>query len=82
MGVGRETGATGKLLVAGGADGDGVLHGAEAAGVKGTHVEDVDTLHLSENLETLETSRLLEVGRDGALLTTGTEEVVLGLDLC
>lgn len=48
--VGGETSATGKLLVTGGSDEDGVLHRAQAAGVEGAHVEDVDTLHLSENL--------------------------------
>lgn len=53
-----------------------------AGGIEGAHVEDVDALHLSENLETLETGGLLEIGGDVAGLGTGTEQVVLGLDLC
>ncbi|KAK1241920.1 hypothetical protein MKX07_007743 [Trichoderma sp. CBMAI-0711] len=75
-------GAAGKLLVAGGAHQNGVVQGSLAARVEGAHVEDVDALHLSENLETLETGGLLEVGGDGAGLGAGAEEVVLGLDLC
>lgn len=82
MGVGRVAGAAGKLLVAGGAHQDGVVHGSPAAGVERAHVEDVDALHLSEDLETLKTGGLLEVGGDGAGLGAGAEEVVLGLDLC
>lgn len=82
MRVGRVAGAAGVLLVTGRADEDGVLHRALAGGVEGTHVEDVDTLHLAENLETLETGGLLEVGRDGADLGAGSEEVFLSLDLC
>lgn len=57
------------------------LH-TETAGVEGPHVEDVDALHLSEDLETLETSRLLGVGGDGTGLGTLGEQVVHGLDLC
>lgn len=82
VGVGGEAGATSELLLTSGSDHDGVLHRAEAAGVKRAHVEDVDTLHLYENLETLQTSGLLEVGGDGSGLGTGAEKVVLGLDLC
>lgn len=80
--VGGETGATGELLVTGGAHGDGVLHCAQAAGVERAHVEDVDALHLAENLETLETGGLLEIRGDGAGLSTGADQVLLGLDLC
>lgn len=82
MGVGGETSAAGELLVTSRADGDGVLHCAQAAGVEGTHVEDVDTIHLAENLETLQTSSLLEVRGDGTGLSPGAEEVILTLDLC
>lgn len=82
MRVGRVAGAAEVLLLAGGADRDGVLHRALAAGIEGAHVENVDTLHLSEDFETLETSRLLEVGRDGAGLGTRSQQVVLSLDLC
>lgn len=53
-----------------------------AGGIKGLHVENVDALHLAENLETLETGGLLEIGGDSAGGGTGAEEVILGLDLC
>lgn len=53
-----------------------------AGGVKGTHVEDVDALHLSDQLETLETGGLDEVGRDGSGLGARRNQVILGLDLC
>lgn len=80
--VSGEASATSELLLTGGADEDGVLNSAEAGGVEGAHVEDVDALHLTENLETLETGGLLEIGRDGTGGGTRTEEVLLALDLC
>jgi hypothetical protein len=80
--VGRETSATSELLLASRADQNGVLHRAKSAGIEGLHVEDVDALHLSENLETLKTGGLFEIGRDGTGSGTGTEEVPLALDLC
>lgn len=52
------------------------------AGIKRLHVEDVDTLHLSEDFKTLETGGLLDIGGDGALLGSGGEKVVVALDLC
>lgn len=82
MRAGRGAGAASVLLLASGADHDGVLHRALAGGIEGAHVEDVDALHLTEDLETLETGSLLEVGRDGAGLGTRTEKVVLGANLC
>ena len=82
VGVGRETGATSELLLTGRSDEDGFLHGAQSAGVEGSHVENVNTLHLSEDFETLETGGLLEIGGNGSGLSTRTEEVVLALDLC
>jgi len=82
VGVGRVASAAGELLLAGRADGNGVLHGALAAGVEGAHVEDVDALHLAENLQTLKTGGLLEIGGDGAGGGARAEEVVLALDLC
>lgn len=64
------------------AHGDQHLNLTLARGVQGAHVEDVDALHLAENLETLETGGLLEVGRDGSGGGTGATKVVLRLDLC
>lgn len=81
VGVGGRAGAASELLLAGGADQDGVLQGSLAAGVEGAHVEDVDALHLSEDFETLETGGLFEIGGDGAGLATGSDEVLLDLDL-
>lgn len=52
------------------------------AGIQRPHVEDVNPLHFPQNLNTLETSRLLEIGGDGAGLGTLGEEVVSTLDLC
>jgi hypothetical protein len=80
--VGGDAGAAGVLLVAGGADDDGVVEGALARRVQRPHVEDVDALHLSEDLETLDTGGLLEVGRDGSGGRTGADEVVDVLDVC
>lgn len=82
MRVGRVSSATSKLLIASGADGNGVLHGSEARGVERAHVEDVHALHLSENLETLDTGGLLEIGGNGAGLSARTVEILLALDLC
>ena len=53
-----------------------------AGGIEGAHVEDVNTLHLSDELETLETGGLVDVGGNGTGLGTGGEKVVLNLDLC
>lgn len=82
MGVDGEASATGELLVTGRSDDNGVIHRAEAGGVERSHVEDVDTLHLSENLETLKTGSLLEIGRDGTGSGARTDKVLLSLDLC
>ena len=52
------------------------------AGIKRPHVEDVNPLHFPQNLNTLETSGLLEIGGDGTGLGTLGEEVIWTLDLC
>lgn len=52
-----------------------------AGGIKGTHVEDVNALHLSDEFQTLETSGLVKIGGNATGLTTRGEEVILGLDL-
>ena len=82
MRVGRGAGAADVLLITSRADHDGLVHRSKAAGIEGVHVENVDALHLSENFETLETSGLLQVGRDGTRLGTGTVEIFLRLDFC
>lgn len=53
-----------------------------AGGIQGTHVEDIDALHLSDELQTLETGGLEVVGRDGTGLSTRGNQVLLALDLC
>lgn len=45
-------------------------------------VEGVETLHLTDELETVETGGLLDIGGDGAGFGTGGEEVVFSLDFC
>lgn len=80
--VGREAGATSELLITGGADNDGVLHGSQAGGVQRAHVENVNTLHLAQNFQTLQTGRLLEVGGDSAGSGTRAEQIFASLDLC
>ena len=80
VGVGRISSATGKLLITSTPHGDRVLHRSLAAGIKRPHVEDIDTLHLSENFETLETSGLLKIGRDGSGLGTRTKQILLSSD--
>lgn len=80
--IGRVTRATGVLLVASRPHENGLLQCAPAAGVQRPHVEDVNTLHLSENLKTLDTGGLLEIGGDGTGGGTGTAEVIYGLDVC
>jgi hypothetical protein len=46
-----------------------------AASVEWLHVEDVYALHLSENFQSLKTSRLGDVGGDGTRLGTWWEKV-------
>ena len=52
------------------------------AGIQRPHVEDIDTLHLSEDFQTLKTGRLLKIGWDGTLLTTWGQKVLLVGDFC
>lgn len=82
MAIRRKARAASKLLVAETANADGVLHGAAARGVERLHVEDVDALHLAQDLEAVETGRLVEVGRDRASGGAWGKEVGFGLDLC
>jgi hypothetical protein len=54
-----------------------VVSRTETAGVQWPHVEDIDTLHLSENFETLKTGRLLGIGGNGTGLRTRGQKVRL-----
>lgn len=80
--VSRDTGATGILLIASGADDNGVLHGSETVRGERPHIEDINALHLSEDFETLHTGGLLEIGGDSTGGGTGSDEVIDGLDIC
>lgn len=46
------------------------------------HIEDIDTLGLSQQLKTLQTSRLVEIVGDSSDLTARGQQVFIGLDLC
>jgi hypothetical protein len=47
-----------------------------------SHVEDVDSLHLSEDFETFETGGLLEIRGDGTGFGSRGNQIFHGLDLC
>jgi hypothetical protein len=51
----------------------GAASRTKTAGVQWPHVEDIDTLHLSEDFETLKTGRLLGIGGNGTGLRTGRQ---------
>ena len=51
------------------------------AGIQWPHIENINTLHLSQNFETLETGGLFEIGGHGTGLRTRGEEVGLSVDL-
>lgn len=53
-------------------DHDGVVEGSEAGDLEGLEGEGLLALELVEELEALETGRLLVVGRDLTGLSTGT----------
>ena len=50
------------------------------ASIKRAHVEDINTLHLSKNFETLETGGLFGIRGNSTRLSTGREKVGFGLD--
>lgn len=56
-------------------------HSSRTGSIQRPRIEDVHTLHFPENFESLETSRLFIVRRDGARYGTGTDEIFLRLDL-
>lgn len=45
------------------------------------HIKDVNALHLAQNLQSLKTSRLLEISGDGAGFRARPEEVGFAFDL-
>ena len=45
-------------------------------------VKDINALQLSDDLQPLQTSSLLEISGDGASLGSDGDEVGFGLDLC
>lgn len=51
------------------------------ASIQRLHIKDIDAVHLAQDLESLQTSALLEVGRDGARRSSGWEEVRVILNL-
>jgi hypothetical protein len=52
-----------------------------AGRIQWPHVEDINALHLSQDLQSLETGGLLEVGGDGTRRGSGADEVLGFLDL-
>jgi hypothetical protein len=56
------------------------LH-TSTASIQRLHIKDVDAVHLAQDLKSLQTSALLEVGRDGAGRSSGREEVRVVLNL-
>jgi hypothetical protein len=60
---------------------EGDLHTLSGS-IEGSHVEDVNALHLSDKFQTLKTGGLLDVRRDGAGLSTRSNEVLFTLDIC
>lgn len=69
------------LLLAKALNHDRVLDRPQPVRRQRLHVENVNPLHLAENLETLETGRLLDVGGHGAGLGSLGKQVGFGLDL-
>lgn len=62
-------------------DNNWVSHCSPTGGVQRLHIENIYTFDLSENFETLKTSRLFVVCRNGARRGAGGEKVLLGLNL-
>jgi len=81
VGVRWVTCAAEVLLVTEGLDHDWVVECSFSTGVQWSHVEHVNSLHLSENLESLKTGGLFEVGGNGTGLTSRWEKVLFALDL-
>ena len=57
-----------------------VLQGTFSGGIKRSHVENIIPLHLSDELQTLKTGRLLEIRRHGTGLGTGGKKILLRVD--
>jgi len=83
-GVVRVSGVAGTasiLLITEALDDNWVVQRAFARGIQWLHVEDINALHLSQNLQSLQPSRLLEIRWHGADCCSRTDEVFLRLDL-
>lgn len=78
--VGWVASAASVLLITSRLDHDGVVDGSFSRSIERSHIEDIYTVHLAENFQSLQTSRLLEIGRDGSGGGTGSEQVFLGLN--
>jgi len=52
-----------------------------AASIQRLHIEDIHSIHLAQDLESLQTRALLEVGRDGTWRSSRCEEVRFVLNL-
>ena len=64
---------------------NGVMSSGEctfARSIQRLHVEDINTLHLSKNFQSLQTSRLLKIRWDGARCCSGRKQIGLSLDFC
>jgi hypothetical protein len=65
MAIRRRSRTASILLITARADHDRVVEGAAPRRIQRPHVEDIDALHLTQDLETLQTGRLFEIGRHG-----------------
>ena len=69
------------LLIAEAPDNNRIVERAHATCIQRLHVEDIDILHLTQDLESIQARGLLEVGRDGARSGAGREEILFRGDL-
>jgi len=79
--INRETSASEVLFLAHRLNDNWVLHGSETGSIQWLHVENVDSLHLTQDFETLQTGGLLEIGWYGTWGGTRADKILLGLDL-
>lgn len=82
MRIRRESSASRKLLLTRTPHHNRIRHRTQPARIQRAHVENIDALHLTQNLKTLQTSGLFKIGGNGARLGAGAEKVFLAADLC